>query len=323
MKFEQLKASLNKEILPAYFVGGEDSFLLYKSLELIENACNITIPDFNKVIFDKEGFTATDIVNACEVMPIMDGKRLVIVKNYLNAKNDKEKEILVKYLKNPMPSTCLVLFASSQNNFYISLVSNVEYVDCNKLSYNMLVKWIGATFQKEGYAIEVPACKLLIEYCNYNLTKIDAETHKLMAYKQDTKKIVVADIENLVTKDEEYVIFELTEALAQKDGNRAYAILDNLLYRKNTPAMILSFINNHFRRLLFCAISNYSNSELASMLGVKEFAIIKAKEQSSKFAKIKLKQIYDLCLECEYSIKSGKMEGTNAITYLFGNIIKG
>ncbi len=322
MKFENLKSNLNKEILPAYFIGGEDSFLVYKALELVENACNISMPDFNKSIFTKEGFNATDIVNACEVVPIGDARRLVIVKDYLGVKNDKEKNILVSYLANPVPSTCLVLFASTPNNFYLSMVDKLEYVDCNKLTFDTLLKWIAATVHKESYSIEVPASKMLVEYCSFNLTRVDSELSKLMAYRSDTKIITSKDIEDMVTKDEEYVIFELTDALASKNGDKAFAIVDNLYYRKNTPTMILGFITNHFRRLLFSAISQYSNNELSKMLGVKEFAITKAKEQGKKFTKLKLKTIYDLCLECDFNIKAGKMTGENAIAYLFGNILK-
>lgn len=322
MKFENLKANLNKEILPAYFIGGDDSYLVYKALELIENACKIDLPDFNKSIFTKEGFNATDIVNACEVMPIGDSKRLVVVKDYLGVKNDKEKEVLVNYLRNPVPTTCLVLFASTTNNFYLSMVDKLEYVDCNKLSFDTLIKWIAANVRKSNFEMEVMACRKLVEYCSFNLTRVDSELNKLMAYRSDSKVITAKDVEEMVTKDEEYVIFELTDALASKDGDKAFSIVENLYYRKNTPTMILSFITSHFRRLLFSNISQYTNAELSKMLGVKEFAIIKAKEQGKKFSKLKLKQIYDLCLECDYSIKAGKMTGENAIGYLFGNILK-
>lgn len=321
MKFENLKESLKENIKTAYMIGGEDSYLCYKALELIESACNISMPDFNKIIFNKEGFSAQDIVASCEVMPIMDEKRLVVVKDYLGVKNEKEKGVIVEYLKNPQPSTCLVFFASSTNNFYLSFVDKVEYIDCSKLTYNLLSRLVGASCSKEGVQIEVNACKKLIEYCNYNLTRIDQELNKLIGYKADDKVIKERDIDEMVTKDEEYVIFELADALADKDGNKAYAIVNNLYYRKNTPTMILSFISNHFRRLFYSAVTDESSASIAADLGVKEFAVIKAKAQAKKFTKLKLKNIYDLCLDCEHKIKSGKMQGEAAICYLISNII--
>lgn len=322
MKFENLKMQLTNTILPAYFIGGEDSYLINYSLMLIEKACDISCPDFNKVIFDKEGFNANDIVSACEVLPIMDKKRLVIVKDYLGTKNDSEKNILIKYLKNPLQSTCLVLLATTQNNFYLSLVPEVEYVDCNKLSLNMLLKWVASNVGSHNYKIDTSTCKLLIEYCNYNLTKIDTELNKLMAYKEADKMLTADDVNKLVSKDEEYIIFELSDALLCKNLDKAYSIVKNLYYNKNTPTMILSYLTSYFRRLLFSAISDFTTKQIADMINVKEFAIIKAKEQSKTIPKIRLKKIYDLCLEVEYAIKSGKMDGENAIEFLMANIVK-
>lgn len=323
MKFEQLKASLNKNVLPAYIIGGEDSFLLYKSLELIENACEISLPDFNKVVFNKEGFNAKDIVAACEALPIMDNKRLVIVKDYLNAKNEGEKKVVLDYLKNPNKTTCLVFWGVGQNNFYISMLGQMEYVDCNKLSLPLLIRLTASMVQKAGYKMDSASSNKLIEYCNYNMTKIEVELQKLFAFTQDSKVISIADIEEIVSKDEEYVIFELTDALSKKDGNKAFLILDNLFYKKNTPTSILAIITNHFRRMFYSSISEYSTSKLATLLNVKEFAITKAKEQSKKFTKMELKRFYELCLECEHDIKSGKMEGKNSLSFLLSSIIKG
>lgn len=322
MKFENLKMQLSKEILPAYFIGGEDSYLINYALSLIEKACNITYADFNKIIFDKEGFNATDIVSACEVLPVIDVKRLVIVKDYLGTKNESEKNILLKYLKNPLNSTCLVLIANNQNNFYLSLVPEIEYVDCNRLSINVLTKWVASNITNKGYSMDTHTCKTLIEYCNYNLTKIDVELNKLIAYKNQDKLITLKDVETLVSKDEEYIIFELSDALLNKQIDKAHSIISNLYYNKNTPTIVLSYLTGYFRRLLFSAISDFTTKQIADMMNVKEFAIIKAKEQSKKLTKIKLKKIYDMCLEVEYKIKSGKMDGENAIEFLIANIVK-
>ena len=150
MKFELLKMSLKQEIKPAYFICGDDSFLEYKSLELIENACNLMFPDFNKVVFSVDGFNARQVVESCEVLPIGDEKRLVIVKDYLNKKNEEEKKVFVEYLKNPTPSTCLVLFSTTPtNDFYMSFVNSLEFVDCNKLGEDTLKNGLLQNYQSK------------------------------------------------------------------------------------------------------------------------------------------------------------------------------
>lgn len=322
MKFENLKTSLQKEIKPAYFIGGEDSFLVYWSLDLIEKACNLNFPDFNKVIFSGEDFDAQAIVESAQVMPIGDNYRLIVVKDYLNKKNEKEKKIILEYLKNPVSSTCIVFFATSSNDFYMSFVNSVEYVDCSKLDPATLQKWVSMTVKKAGKKITVEACNTLLEFCNYSLTKINSEIQKLIAYIGENETIEKVDILQIVSKDAEYVIFELTEALSKRDGTAAYKIIDKLLEGKDTPTSIISIITNHFRRLFYSSISvGLTNSDLARNLNVKEYAIVKAKEQSKLFTKMTLKNIYDLCVEVDYQIKSGGMEGVNALNYLVASIL--
>ena len=322
MKFENLKVSLQQEIKPAYFIGGEDSFLLYWSLDLIEKACNLNLPDFNKVIFSGEGFDATAIVESCQVLPMGDERRLVVVKDYLNKKNEKEKKIILDYLKNPVPTTCLVFFASSSNDFYMSFVNSVEYVDCSKLTPITVQKWVTVNLAKAGKKIETSALKTLVEFCNYNLTKLNSEVNKLVAYVGDNEVVTTTDILQIVSKDAEYVIFELTEALSKKDGTTCYKIIDKLLEGKDTPTSIIAIITNHFRRLFYTSVTaGLTNAELAKNLNVKEFAVVKAKEQAKMFTKMNLKNIFDLCVKVDYQIKSGGMEGVNALNYLVASIL--
>ena len=57
------------------------------------------------------------------------------------------------------------------------------------------------------------------------------------------------------------------------------------------------------------------------MLGVKEFAITKYKQQAQNFGQRALKNIYDKCIEVEFMSKNGAMEGTNAVNFLIANIL--
>ena len=84
---------------------------------------------------------------------------------------------------------------------------------------------------------------------------------------------------------------------------------------------ILGLITNHFRRIIFCGLSDYTNEELADMLKVKPFAVLKARNQSKLYSKIQLKKILELLEELDFMIKSGKMQYENAIYYLVFNIL--
>ena len=68
-----------------------------------------------------------------------------------------------------------------------------------------------------------------------------------------------------------------------------------------------------FRRLFFIATTTSNNSEIAELLGVKEYAIKKAREQVKNFKIKALKQAVDTLANYDYYVKSGKILVGNAI----------
>ena len=70
--------------------------------------------------------------------------------------------------------------------------------------------------------------------------------------------------------------------------------------------MLIGMLYSHFRRLLYTAITPQYD-RMPADLGVKEFAVRKAKEQAGKFTPKKLKKICDGLQETDFDIKSGRI----------------
>ena len=322
MKFEELKNSLSQNIQPCYVINGGESYLTTKALDLIEKALDISFPDFNKTIFaDNTIKGATDIVDACQVMPFCDQKRLVVVHDYVGKKNENEKKIITKYLESPNLSTCLVFFSTTKSEFFASFEAKTTQVDCEKLSLEGLIALATSLTKQNNVNFTQQALKKLLDYCNYSVTKVVTEITKFKSIALPTGQVEESDIEMHVTKDIEYVIFDLTNAISKKQNDKVYLLIDAMLKNKEQPITIISTLANHFRRLFLISRSQFTNSELASMLGVKEFAISKYKEQTSYFTQRQLKAIFDKCIEVEYMAKTGEMEAKNAVSFLIANIL--
>ena len=112
-------------------------------------------------------------------------------------------------------------------------------------------------------------------------------------------------------------MFELTDALSKRDADKAVSLLS--LMDKDTKTFNL--VLNHFRRMFFASISDLEERELAELLGVKEYAIKKAKELSRNFSKLQLKNIYEMLGDVDFYIKNGQMQVENALYYLIFGIL--
>ena len=241
---------------------------------------------------------------------MLEKKKIVLLKNLTKIPEDFKKK-LNAYLKAPQPSTCLVIFDFFNNfNFIIS-----EKVSAKRLDEVSLGKIVEAELEKAGKSIQKEATALLLSYCCDYYSLIANELEKLKNIDNDV--ITKKDIENMVTKETEFSVFELSEALSKKDANKAVELLS--LMEKDTKTF--SLILNHFRRMFFVAISKESDIELSKLLSVKEYAITKARALGKNFSKIQLKNIYELLSEVDFYIKNGQMQVENALYYLIFGIL--
>ncbi len=305
-----LKSRLNKKIETCYLVQGEDVLLYDKALEMIKKAMDLQLEDFNFNIFDDDNFNGDLVIDTCETLPMGSEKKVVLLKNISNA-NENFKKKLKDYLKNPLQSTCLVIFDFfNKFDFLIS-----EKISAKRLDDQSLKEIVIAELKKNEKTITDGACQKLIEACCNYYSLIKNELEKLISC--DDFEITEKTIDALVCKQTEFTVFELTDALSKRDADRAVSLLN--LMPKDTKTF--SLVLNHFRRLFFVAVAEGTEKELADLLGVKEYAIIVAKRLSKNFSKLQLKNIYEMTSDVDFYIKNGQMQVENALFYLVFGIL--
>ena len=309
-----LKARLQKEVKKAYLVSGDDLYLFEKAMSMIRSAMKISLGDLNISYFDDDNFAPLKVVEACDMLPIGDEKRMVVLK-YISKVSEADKKIIEEYLASPNETSCLVIL--DINGKFDSIKKNIDFVDAKRMDRTMVSRIVFSELDKRGKQISPEALDGLIDACNGYLTKIMNELDKLCYYTSAGELITKKVIDNLVAKDLEYTIFELTDALAQRKGDKAIQLLSLMVKEQG----ILSLISNHFRRLFYISVSDLSNAELGTYLGVKEYAILKARKQVNNFSKAQLKKIVNLTEEVDFFTKSGKMQAENALYYLVFNIL--
>ncbi len=320
MKFEALKQSLEREILPAYFITGEDIFLMYRALTLIENACVPMYKDLNYTTFTPENKnTIEEIIDSLNNLPLMDKKRLVVLKGSSLKKNTHNAKVLEAYLKKPNPNCCFVYFDSTPNELFNAYKGFFELVDCNKLSKTYVKQFILKELSIKKATITEDAFDLLYDNCDGLLSEMVHEAHKLAALAPGgavTKTIVDQNTE----KTFEYQVFELSDAISKRQKDKTIKIVNKLMLNRDTREAIIPTLLGQFNRALHARLNG--NTQLISKeLGAKEYAIIKSKEMAMRFSQKELKQIFDLIFTYDHKTKTGALSLENAITLLIDEIL--
>lgn len=302
MEFTELKKHLSlKKYHPCYVLAGEDAFVLRRATEMLEAVAKL--PDFNLSLFNEEA-RGSEVALACQQLPVMCEYRVVEAENL-----KKDIAAVAEYLKDPCPSTLLVLkYPGGLDANLKKLSANLEIVNCAKLPESVIVKWIGGEVNAAGAAITAPAAQKLITLCSGDMTRISSELQKLIS--ATSEPISETLVTELVTADNDYKIYELGEALASLNADKTYAVYEGLLDGMPASGLITS-LYGYFRRLLYAAITN--DPSLATYLGVKEYAVTMAVRQGKQFGARRLKAIVDRLNEIDRDFKSGRADDRSAL----------
>lgn len=321
MKYIELKSSLKQGVKNAYLIFGDDRYLCYDALKKIENALSLTIIDMNSVTISGENTSAKDIVDSANLYPFGDAFRLVVVKNF-NPSKDKQAALVIQdYLNKPLSSTVLVFFSPDGAEFFKNM-KNIEFVDCSKIDAKTISAFVKNYLAKQEIESNNEVVDKLILYCNFDMARITSELEKLSAFVLDTKVLTSEIVEKNVTQDKEFQVFQLAEFIAKGDGENANKLIDSIMTKAGMGFTILSPLYNNYRRALFVAINkDKTPAELATMLGVKEFAIKMLKNQISVFGAKQLKAIVDMISDYDRKIKVGEMKENIAIKTIVFNIL--
>lgn len=310
MNYTEFKNDLgNGTVFPVYLFEGEDAYFRERGMNLLKNKY-VSEPDLNFVTFD-ESVSVGELLSSLEGFPFMSEKRMTVVREFY-PKQEFFKNGLKDYLENPSMSGILVIVNEKPTDV-LKKYNSVCIVDCKKADISLLVKWVKAECSTLGVTIDAETAKQLSEYCLCDMTRIETETHKLAAYAGDGGTITSADVDEMVSRDYEYKIYEMTDYIAKKKFDLALSVIKDMTSKGETPQRLIIAIYNYFRKLLHAAISDMSLSEMAKAFGVKEFAAKKTKEQAAMFKKRALKSAVDALTEADYAIKSGRVDADETL----------
>ena len=311
MKFRELKKSLTSQIMPIYLVMGDDAFLLDRASRLIVDACNV---DESLNLTKYEGLEvkgdSEKLISALTSYPFMGDKRVVLVKEYYPLSADVKA--LKSYFDNPCETTVLIIVNLSASD-NIQKLQNVTVVDCAKGDNDLASIWIKSEVKNAGITISQRAIDKIIDYCYADMTKINGEVQKLIAFALNKGQIEECDVENLCVKEMDYQMYEVVEFIANKKYEQAYSCLLEMMTASGDGQKLFVSLYYYFRRLLHSAISTLSDAEVAKHLKIKEYAVKMSRRQAKSFSVKRLKEIVDALTLYDESFKQGKIEPSSAV----------
>lgn len=303
MKFTELKKNLmTAPPKSCYILTGDDSFVVKSAVNMF-SVFSGEFRDLNFTFFGKDA-SISEVIAALLTPPMFSEYRVVCVNDYTG-----DLKQIKEYLKNPS-STSVLLFTGALTPNFNGIIPLCEIVDCNRLEKSYLEGWVVRKAASQKISVSQKAASLLVEYCNRDMNSVYNELVKLMDYAEGA--IDESDVKELVSPQIEYKVFELSEAIAEKNADKAVELVNLMLAENNSAVSLMGMLFNHFRRLLFVSLNPKSDT-LSSDLKVKEYAVKVALRQAAKFSPRRLKAVFDRLNSLDAGVKAGKISDKNAL----------
>lgn len=296
---------------PLYLLYGDEPYLVERAVKkLMDRVVDPGFRDFNLDIFYGNECKGDEVFGAAQTLPSFAERRVVLVKKGGDL-SAAAQEVLLSYLQDPSPSTCLILQAEKvdgRKKFYAEFKKKGESVEYKRPYENQLGPFVREEVRCAGKRIDGAAAELLAYLVGNNLQELASQIEKLVVYCGKKETIGVEDVRTIVSDTKAENVFEFTDALGGKDIAKAMRMLSGLLADGEAPLKILGAVARHFRQIwqVRSALQRkVPPGELAKAAGVAPFVVNKLKDQARNFGTAELTRIFEQMLELDLAFKSG------------------
>jgi DNA polymerase-3 subunit delta len=324
---------------------GEDDFSLRQALEEIKKSIgDATALMSNTNVFEGKAVSPEQLRAACESMPFLSEKRLVIAEGLLDKFEHKKESGRKKSAKKPdkveehaaftaaaanlPPFTELVVTGgklSDRNPLLQELMRVTKIKAFPLLKGSQLTQWIEkrVASQAKNKHISPKAAAMMVRLVGSDLWTMANEVDKLILFTGD-RDIGESDVKAVVSSAQEVRIFDMVDAIIEQRIGAAQELLQQLFRQGMMPAQILVMISRQVRIVYLVREMRAAGKPRGEMMGklglTNDFILRKAYDQADRYSPARIKEVYHQLLEADISIKTGKVEGELALDVLIAEM---
>lgn len=276
--------------------------------------------------YDMETTSLSTVLNDLLTIPFLEKQKIIILRRPRFLKNihqDEKNSVkeFIKYLKNPLDTTILLIDATNMNvsnsNEVYKVLKNTAFIVNYDDSEEIEIKgWIIRTLSLNNIEIKDDALTLFLEYVNGDQSRMEHEIDKLTAYGLSSHIITAEDIKLLVSRDINQEIYNLIKEIIRRDSEKANTIYNKLANNTKDVMAIISLISATFRDLLTTSRllkKGYSQNDIAKFYGVSSGRAYYIVKDAKAFKLEDLEKNVEKLAELDFKIKSGQIDKNTGI----------
>lgn len=270
--YSALESALDERVEPVYLLSGDQDLLRELAARKIQRVVVGEDPSpFAFERFDGESGDASRIVMAANLMPLLGGRRFVLVKRASRLVDGDET--LQGYVADPNPNTVLVLDLEkrpdARRKGFKDLEKRVAIVGCDAPDPWELLEWVGEEASARGLKLGREETRYLVSEVGSDLRRLANELEKVSLYAAGDR-LDLETMAEILGRGRAQSVFKFTDAVASGDAPSALRQLGRLLEEGEAPLRILALLDRLVGQLRIAKDAQAAgkrDSSLASLVG--------------------------------------------------------
>ena len=253
--YQKLKQDIKEGTIGTLYVfHGEETYLRDHYLkQMKEKLLPAGMEEFNLHTLNGKDFDVKTLAQMVDCLPMMSARTMIVVSDWDIYKGDRDA--LAEVLSDLPDYLCLVFVydliaykADARTRLAAVVKEKGSVVAFARQSQGDLVSWIARRFRALDRDISSEDARYLIFLCGDLMTTLASEIGKIGAYARH-HRVTRQDIDAVATPQLDAVVFQMTDAIAAGNFDKAAEVLGDLFHMQEKPVALLAALGRQLRQL--------------------------------------------------------------------------
>ena len=236
---------------PGYVLLGDEAFLYQRCRQgVLAALAPEGARDFSLHDLDLAETSIFDILDRAQTPSLMAPFQVLFIRGLKNlyGRGSKKEEFAAidAYFRSPNPQAVLLFVADHlripadlrrmdyqdkerYDRIRETLGDWCGFVELARVEEGDAIKWVIAQAEARGVRFDADAARELVDALGADMMMVASEFEKLCLYVEGKGRITLGDVETMVLAAKQRSLYELTDAISQRDRRRALLLLHGLL----------------------------------------------------------------------------------------------
>ncbi|OAI48412.1 hypothetical protein AYO45_05030 [Gammaproteobacteria bacterium SCGC AG-212-F23] len=255
LSLQQLSLHLNQSLASIYLLSGDEPLLAIEASNLIKKtAADKGFSEHTRIHTEANNDWGKTLYHVAHSLSLFSTKQIIELNLTTIKFNQTNTKLLQEYAQQPANDVVLLIQTekidtkTEQTKWFQTIEKNSIFIPLWPIPANHLPQWILQRAKQLGLTITQDAAILLAEQVEGNLFAAAQEIEKLTLLNL-SETIDKSTIENTITDNTRFDVFNLVDSILLGNSERALRILKNLFAEGIEPTLILWAITRELRTL--------------------------------------------------------------------------